>query len=324
MMNNISFKGYDAAPLKRIYLEGNTCSPFQKEMQKVGRQEKIEITPIPSRRRWIQDMKTVIEKDNKPFMLADTCPDPAFFEPLKLNLGINNVGTHHFQEGGNSFIGKYPNGEKWMIIGKDGEKYANKTAISEAYGIKQQNIHFIPQQDYHLDLTMRPIGYPYILVDDPELTKQHLKTLEKEFDSTEFQYMKENLEKGTLGYRGMYDSCDTVVKSLEKLGFKPIRIAGVYSNEINFMNAIVNKHNDGKISYITNSSKCDSPLKSRIQELFNEDLKKAVPNLDKAYFIAGESPDGNKNINHLMDILGRHAGGLHCMTIEEPNFKIWA
>ena len=79
MMNNISFKGYDAAPLKRIYLEANTCSPFQKEMQKVGRQEKIEITPIPSRRRWIQDMKTVIEKDNKPFMLADTCPDPAFF-----------------------------------------------------------------------------------------------------------------------------------------------------------------------------------------------------------------------------------------------------
>ncbi len=324
MMKNISFKGYDAAPLKRIYLEANTCSPFQKEMQKVGKQEKIDITPIPSRRRWIQDMKTVIEKDNKPFMLADTCPDPAFFEPLKLNLGINNLGTHYFQEGGNSFIGKYPNGEKWMIIGKDGKKHSNKTAIGEAYGIKPENIHFIPQQDYHLDLTMRPIGYPYILVDDPALTLQHIRTLEKEFDSTELQYIKDNLEKNTLGYRGMYESCDTVVKALENLGFKPVRIAGVYSNEINFMNAIVNKHKDGEISYITNASKCNSPLKCKIQELFESDLKAAIPNLDKVYFIAGESPAGNKNINHLMDMLGRQGGGLHCMTIEEPDFKVWA
>ena len=323
MLNNISFKGYDAAPLKRIYLEANTCSPFQKEMQQVGKQEKIEITPLPSRRRWIQDMKTIIEKDNKPFMLAHTCPDDSFFEPLKLIFGINNLGTQYYQEGGNSFIGKYPNGEKWMIIGKDGEKYANKTAIGKNYGIKPENIHFIPQQDYHLDVTMRPIGYPYILVDDPELTKQHLKSLEQDFDSTEFQYIRENIEKNSLGYRGMYESCDTVVKSLENLGFKPIRIAGVYSDEINFMNAIVNKHQDGTISYITNSSKCTSPLKSKLEEFFNEDLKKAVPNLDKVYFIQGDCPAGNPNITHLMDMLGRQGGGLHCVTVEEPNFKIW-
>ncbi len=323
MLSNISFKGYDAAPLKRIYLEANTCSPFLKEMQNVGKQEKIEITPIPSRRRWIQDMKTVIERDNKAFMLANTVPDESFFEALK-QYGINNYGTHHFQEGGNSFIGKYPNGEKWMIIGADAERYANTDLIAQAYGIKPENIHFIPQQDYHLDLTMRPIGYPYILVDDPELTKARIKKLEKEFDSTELQYIKDNIEKGFLGYRGMYESCDTVVKELENLGFKPIRIAGVYSNEINFMNALVNQHADGKFSYITNSSKCDSPLKCRIQELFEEDLKKAVPNLDKIHFIAGEPPAGKPQINHLMDILNRQSGGLHCMTIEEPDFKAWA
>lgn len=324
MLNNISFKGYDAAPLKRIYLDANTCSPFKKEMQAVGMQENIEIAPLPSRKRWIQDMKTVIERNNQSLMLANTCPDPTFFEPLKQNYGLNKEGTYHFQEGGNSFIGKYPNGEKWMIIGADAERYANTDLIAQAYGIKSENIHFIPQQDYHLDLTMRPIGYPYILVDDPELTKKHIKTLEKEFNSTELQYVKETLEKGSLGYRGMYESCDTVVKELENLGFKPIRIAGVYSNEINFMNAIVNKHKDGKISYITNSSKCDSPLKCKIQELFEEDLKKAVPNLDEVYFIAGEGPKGKPQINHLMDILNRQAGGLHCMTVEEPNFKTWA
>ena len=323
-MQNISFKGYDAAPLKRIFLEANTCSPFLKEMIEVGKQENIEITPIPSRRRWIQDMKTVIEKDNKPFMLYNTCPDPAFFEPLKNNIGMDNIGTYHFQEGGNCFIGKYPNGEKWMIIGRDGEKYAKKNLIGKAYGIKQKNIHFIPQQDYHLDLTMRPIGYPYILIDDPELTKQHIKQLEKEFTSDELKYIKENLEKNTLGYRGMYDSCDTVVKALEQLGFKPIRIAGVYSNEINFMNAIVNKHKNGTISYITNSSKCKSPLKSKLQELFKADLKKNIPNLDEVYFIQGDSPLGNPKISHLMDMLGRQGGGLHCMSIEEPNFSLWA
>lgn len=30
---NINFKGYDAAPLKNIYLEEGYCGPFKSEMQ---------------------------------------------------------------------------------------------------------------------------------------------------------------------------------------------------------------------------------------------------------------------------------------------------
>lgn len=320
---NISFKGYDAAPLKRIYLEGNTCSPFLKEMQKVGKQEKIDISTIPSRRRWIQDQKTIIEKDGRPFLLTDTCPDTSFCDQIKLVHRINNTGSHHFQEGGNSFIGKYPNGEKWMIIGNDAEKYSNKMMIGQSYGIKPENIHFIPQQDYHLDVTMRPIGFPYILVDDPELAKQHLSELEKENDCAELQKIKTNIEQNSLGYRKTYSSCDKVVKSLEKIGFKPIRIAGVWSDEINFMNAIVNKHKDGSISYITNSSECTSPLKSKLQKIFEQDLRKSVPNIDKVHFIKGKGPEENPDINHLMHILNLHAGGIHCMSLEEPDFQAW-
>ena len=321
----ISFKGYDATPLKRIYVEERSASPFMSEIKQVGRAENVEISAIPSSKKWIQDTKVILEDNSKPLLIADNSRDNEFIEQIKRLHGINTFVSSSYIEGGNCFIGTYPNGEKWMLIGSDAEPYSNKKFIGGAYNIKPQNIHFIPQQDYHLDVTMRPIGFPYILVDDPQLALKHLNEINVD-DNTwlEKEKMKIDLENNDLGYRRMYSSCDEVINKLKNLGFKPIRIAGVWSDEINFMNAIINKHQDGKISYITNSSKCKSPFKSKLQEIFEQDLRKAIPNLDKIYYIQGEPPINNNKINYLMHMLNLHAGGLHCMSLEEPNFETLA
>ena len=66
-----------------------------------------------------------------------------------------------------------------------------------------------------------------------------------------------------------YCEVETTIKELESYGFKPIRVGGVYaSGEVNFLNAIVNKHEDGTISYITNSSNCNKAGYSKLEKIF--------------------------------------------------------
>ena len=96
-------------------------------------------------------------------------------------------------------------------------------------------------------------------------------------------------------------------------------------------NAIVNKHEDGSISYITNSSKCNDRNLSKYQDIFEKELKRklqniraqdpSAPTLRNIYFIQGENYG---KTNEVMDNLIEGAGGVHCMCLEESNFDIWA
>ena len=120
-----------------------------------------------------------------------------------------------------------------------------------------------------------------------------------------------------------YASHTKTVEALKKAGFIPIEIAGVYSRGINFMNAIVNSHPDGTISYITNSTSCKNPFISKLQEEFEADLRKKVPNIDKVYFVSGQKNIQTENLNYMMYNLNKRGGGLHCMTLEEVDFNAW-
>ena len=89
------------------------------------------------------------------------------------------------------------------------------------------------------------------------------------------------------------------------------------------MNAIVNKHEDGTISYITNSTECENEFISNIQKAFEEELREKAPNIDKVYFVCGNKDYITYDSNYIMDDLGIRNGGIHCMTLEEPNFSTW-
>lgn len=96
------------------------------------------------------------------------------------------------------------------------------------------------------------------------------------------------------------------------------------------MNAIINKHPDGTISYITNSSKSNDPVDAEYQRIFEKDLRKKLdelaendenaPKLQDIYFIEGKLYDfGNEMTDNILE----GSGGIHCMTLEEPNFELW-
>ena len=128
-----------------------------------------------------------------------------------------------------------------------------------------------------------------------------------------------------------------ICEKLKQSGFNPIRIAGRYSRDINFMNALAFKNNKNGISYITNSTKNSYPELAYLETLFEKDLKKIVPDLTNTYFVSGgemrkkESVQGLFDImldrglkkrNVIMDLLANRGGGIHCMTAEIPEFNL--
>ena len=167
----INFKGYDALPLKALHVEETTSDPIRAELQDIAEQENFQIRYSTDCFKWIQDYKTIIDSRKQPVVIANDRTSQYFFDEMRYKYRIYGKRREPIVAGGNSFIGKFPDGEKWMMIG-DGE-LTNKTYsyIAQEYGIKEENIIPIPQQNYHLDMFMRPIGYPFVLVDSPELVK---------------------------------------------------------------------------------------------------------------------------------------------------------
>lgn len=314
----ISFKGYDACPIKNVYIDRSKFSPFYREMRNISSLENFELVDVPDVTKWSQDNKTVVNKNGIKFLIhgENICLDTKNF--FKKH-GITPCLSHYFATGGNCFIGKNSNKDSWLLVGWDScKRKDNKPEIAKAYGIDEKNVYVLPQQDFHLDMFLRPVGYPYVLVNDPALVIENLKKLDDGSDEV----------RNLIDYHENYSKqkpkdCDETVRYLERYGFKPIRIAGEYSGGINFMNAIVNIHDDGTMSYITNSSETNSSdLYCRIQEMFEQDLRERLPNIGKIYFIKGKY-DLNCIDNVMIGTLRYQKGGIHCMVQEEPNFDTW-
>ena len=164
---------------------------------------------------------------------------------------------------------------------------------------------------------IRPIGYPFVLVDNPQLVKEKYKELNK---NGEFDELIREFNKFEKSRKENYQNPKKTVSALKKAGFIPIEIAGNYGSGINFINAVVNKHSNGSISYITNSSKTYDGIATKLQEEFEKDLRAKAPDINKVYFISGPL---QKNANFMMDQLSMFGGGIHCLTTEEVNFEVW-
>lgn len=318
---NISFKGYDAVPLKAIHYEKSVYNDFfHEEMSSIAQQEKFQIRRVPDLLKWTQDYKTIVENKKRPLMLTSWKVEEPYLNEIKKSFKLKHRIGQNYVTGGNCFIGKLPNGEKWMLVGEDDVEHQGKTPIAREYNIKPENIFIVPQQNFHIDMFLRPIGYPYVLVDNPELSLQKLLQMDWRGYGDEMEIIESNYRKFEEERKHNYATHESVITALKKSGFKPIEIAGVFGNGINFMNAVVNKHKDGSISYITNSTSCNSPFISKFQDEFERELREKVPDLDKVYFISGNRYDQS---NIMMDTLSARGGGIHCMTTEEPNFKKW-
>lgn len=324
-----SFKGYDALPIKALHI-APSWGKIKEELQDISDKEKIELKESEYNQLFNQDFKVIIERNGIPnLIMQDNLEIMGQYKPkIEAHYGMRSEfqdifdRSKGFISGGNFFLGKKPTGEKWMLIGSSEQRQPiDKKQIEKLYDVKEENIHFIQQQDYHLDLSIRPIGYPYVLINNPELSTRNEQKIRGENHKN-----RKSLEKQTPEMWAF----KIALEQLKKAGFKPIAIGGIYGSDVNFINAIVNKHEDGSISYITNSSKCNNVFISKYQRQFEKDLKRKleelkktdpnVPELKSIYFVQGEN-FGDQN--EVMENLIEGAGGVHCMCLEEPNFEAW-
>ena len=188
--------------------------------------------------------------------------------------------------------------------------------IIDIFEVEKQDVVVLSQGQYHNDLAIRPLNYPYVLVNDEKMSVANLQKLRLNFKfhigAKKFIY---DLEKKLYEQEKSYSSCDEICKELEEAGFIPIRIGGGYGlHTINFINSIVHQNGDDLI-YITNSAQSGNKYYGYLQDLFEKDLKTKCPQIAKIYFVKGAVTNNKSNI--VLEYLKQFKGGIHCLCCEE-------
>lgn len=335
-----SFRGYFACPIKELHIQ--TCCrvkqyPMIRELQeKCGKYFDILVqlkdrvvkpTQLKlTKDRFIEDSLgqnslggDEFGQDNKLFLKNNKL---AVFRYHKSNIDADNLAeTLNLEkininpeieiEGGNCFFGKNDNGENFILVGQDALSNSSKEDLALGFSIKPDNVFVIPQPEFHLDVTLRPLKYPYILVGDPDLAKEVVDS--KEHKNIIDGYIRFRHKRNQ--FRGFAPAKETAA-NLKKLGFKPIMVPGIVGgNTVNFMNAIVHQNNDGSFVYITNHTLFAEEGGIDMEAIFEKYLKKAVPDIREVIFINGDE--------FVPACLKFASGGIHCLTNERPDFKKW-
>ena len=146
----ISFKGYDAVPIKNIYMLGY-CDRAQKNvlenLQKIGQKEGFNVslekdehlfTCLDNEKiddnvqyKWSQDNKTFVNSQGDTFLLTPINQRKTRYDNhLGDILGIKTKESKTLFAGGNIYLGKKPDGENYILVGQD---VIDDTAIYEHF-----------------------------------------------------------------------------------------------------------------------------------------------------------------------------------------------
>jgi hypothetical protein len=327
---------------------------------------------------WVQDEQTFVYGPNGQELIIFTSNNPDGTESgnqLAAKLGLPSQKAKTFLEGGNTFILKDPEapGKFKALVGKDtleltAEKLAQDIAVNSIRQARKadgfldkkqvyqqaleqmaddlklppERLHIIPQPDFHLDISIRPLAGNTILLNDPQRCLALLKKaarLSKEDPGTrsQIQWLGQRV-KQYVEYleKNNYASTDEIERQLKKLGYHVIRIPGIFNFSTTpitehhrpeetqglatlFTNAIVHQRSDGSLVFITNKSMI--PI---INQLFEEELLRQAPQISRIYWIGGKELTVNGTQTNQISQYLAYQGGIHCLTCEEPDFERWA
>jgi hypothetical protein len=200
-----------------------------------------------------------------------------------------------------------------------------KEKIAKDLKLEPESVHYISQPEFHLDMKIRPLKYPYILINDYNLM---IKELEKREDKSykAKNYIKRlkrklaNMTKNEV--QKDYVSAVQTEKELTDLGFKVIRVPGIVDRRANFMNAVVHERDNGELVYITNKTSFMNSFDIDLNNLFRKYLLKNAPDVKRVEFISGPVyENGRTFLEKALD--DPKNGAIHCMASERPDFDKW-
>lgn len=222
------------------------------------------------------------------------------------------VESKSFLEGGNVLNTCLADGTAGAVIGKESINYTlnamklkntpenvekAKLQIAEDLGIKPENITFIPQFDFHIDMSYRPLHNGEIAIPDYEEGIRILRETQiSGMDETAKSELINKLEELNTKSASIRTEAE---KALSDGGYKIVKIPCFSDNgkaKINYMNGVGGTSKNGESFYITNKS--DYPeLNEAVQKYFKN------AGIDKIYFVSTQP---------FLDSYG----GIDCMTQE--------
>lgn len=209
------------------------------------------------------------------------------------------------------------------IISDNPEEYINraKIQIAQELGIKEENVTYIPQFDFHIDMYYRPLNDGQIAVPDYEaginVLKDFIQDIDKELElntakNDNLQAKKEEYSKLITKLEDLKTKIAEISQEaeneLKKQGYEIIKIpcftdipntsADKVENAINYMNGICGTSaKTGDKFYVTNTSG-DETLDAYMENYFKE-----IVGFDRIYFAPTKVYLDSK-------------GGIDCLTKE--------
>ena len=256
-VSTVSFKGYDARPLKRLVCRDAVIGePFYQavnQVARIGTQNDFDVfvqTPeqlvnkdynaLKSEKKfpnalyfpWTQDSVTFTPKNT----MAANCLLAEYNQILAEKFKVPYLQTLHHVQGGNFFFIKERN-KNALLIGRDELKYYSAETIKKDFGIER--IYPVSQPDFHIDLGIRPLNNRTVLVNDPNITLKGIdkgirnadNILEQEFDAELLQVRKKLNAIKKCFIKAMSDSKEygnfnNIQRELKLYGFKPVMVPG--------------------------------------------------------------------------------------------------
>lgn len=259
--NQISFKGYDARPIKGFLMSSN-CSGVADEMQQIGNKEGFDIfsyvddgqsgqckKSVPPRKKglhwpWAQDYWTIANK--KLFTKDSNCIANSIKDFFNLNFDEtetqvrNNflktgkdrgytdliLNASHIS-GGNIFIVKDNDSDIALIGEEELEKYSVEQ-VKKMYGVSK--VISLPPVDYHIDLFIRPLDNKRILLADDNMTLEMLDEISNDLKNYPVAKCMTDLFKNNFKYYSeknvYFPKTEEVEKILKDNGFEVIKVPG--------------------------------------------------------------------------------------------------
>ena len=248
-----------------------------------------------------------------PYLETEPCDQGTVAESshsfeIKVSKDELYYGTSYL-EGGNVLNTVKADGTPAAIIGEESIGYTlnvmgldstennielAKKQIAQDLGLKPENITYIPQFNFHIDMRYRPLHNGEIAIPDIEQGIEILKQNNiEDYDENHIEFL-ENIARETKSVR------DEAEENLKQAGYNIVKIP--YFNtgaDSNYMNGVTGTSpKTGKSFYITNKSDSE-----QLDEIVKEYFQKA--GIDHVYFIS------SKDITSLDD------GAIDCMTQEK-------
>ena len=256
--------------------------------------------------------------------------------------------------GGNYYFAKNKSGKELALVGKNELDKFSDEIIKNMLGT--DNLVFVPQMDYHMDLFLRPLDKGRVLLTDDRLTKKMLVDgfnkiknaavqLNQQNRMDELKKLEEPFVQLGIYTRGIDDvinsnnfaQTDETAKVLEDAGFEVIRVPGrLYETRtsglkngvfliqlFNFMNANVLPNKNGDLVYITNKSDIDENtfgITPEIEKLTGFSVQKTFTEALKPYIKEQNIYFISGDNNVMSENLKKYQGGIHCMCAEVPKY----